>query len=179
MSDARLIRPASPQDAASCAAIYAHYVRDTAVSFETEPPSEQEMARRIETSTARYAWLVLEEEGAVVGFAFAGAFRPREAYRFTCEVSVYLETEHRGAGRGRALYDALLPRLRERGYRRAIAVVAQPNPASDRLHERLGFTRVGVLENVGRKHGAWHDVAWFQLDLIGGEDPDEEPDEPR
>ncbi|MBF0815079.1 N-acetyltransferase family protein [Microbacterium paludicola] len=170
MTQDRRIRLATTEDAAACAVIYAHYVRHTVITFETEPPSVADMAVRIATSNERHAWLVLEEAGAVVGYAYAGPFKPRAAYQWSCEVSVYLHPEHRGAGAGRALYDALLPMLRERGYRRAIAVVAQPNPASNRLHEKLGFTHTGTQPRVGWKHGAWHDVAWSQLDLVQDED---------
>jgi L-amino acid N-acyltransferase YncA len=169
------IRPAVAEDAAACAEIYAHYVRTTAITFETEPPSAAQMAGRIESALEHYAWLVLEELGRVVGYAYAGAFNPREAYRFTCEVSVYLAPDQRGSGRGRALYEALLPALRERGYRRAIALVAQPNPASDRLHAAFGFTPVGTFTKVGWKLGAWHDVAWSELDMAPGDEDIEEP----
>lgn len=169
------IRPAGTEDAAACAEIYAHYVRTTAITFETEPPDAAQMARRIESARERYVWLVLEEEGRVAGYAYAGAFNPREAYRFTCEVSVYLAPDQRGSGRGRALYEALLPALRERGLRRAIALVAQPNPASDRLHEAFGFTPVGTFTKVGWKLGAWHDVAWSELDMAPEDDDIGEP----
>ncbi|MCG7311111.1 GNAT family N-acetyltransferase [Brachybacterium sp. ACRRE] len=169
------IRSASAEDAAACAEIYAHYVRTTAITFETEPPDTAQMARRIESARERYVWLVLEEEGRVTGYAYAGAFNPREAYRFTCEVSVYLASDQRGSGRGRALYEALLPALRERGLRRAIALVAQPNPASDRLHASFGFTPVGTFTKVGWKLGAWHDVAWSELDMAPDDDDIREP----
>ncbi|WP_343068502.1 N-acetyltransferase family protein [Brachybacterium halotolerans] len=155
--------------------MYAHYVRTTAITFETEPPDAAQMARRIESARERYVWLVLEEEGRVAGYAYAGAFNPREAYRFTCEVSVYLAPNQRGSGRGRALYEALLPALRERGLRRAIALVAQPNPASDRLHASFGFTPVGTFTKVGWKLGAWHDVAWSELDMAPDDDDIREP----
>jgi L-amino acid N-acyltransferase YncA len=169
------IRPATAEDAATCAEIYAHYVRTTAITFETEPPSAAQMAGRISSALERYAWLVLEERGRVVGYAYAGAFNPREAYRFTCEVSVYLATDQRGSGRGRALYEALLPALRTRGFRRAIALVAQPNPASDRLHESFGFAPVGTFTKVGWKLGTWHDVSWSELDMAPGDEVIQEP----
>src|SRR5262245_8626761 len=111
----RTVRDATLDDAAACAAIYAPYVRDTAVTFETEPPDVAEFARRIAAATARYAWLVLEDEGRVVGYAYGCSFKERSAYRFACEVSVYLEHGLRRSGGGRALYAALLPRLAERG----------------------------------------------------------------
>jgi phosphinothricin acetyltransferase len=170
MTQDRRIRLATTEDAAACAVIYAHYVRHTVITFETEPPSVADMAVRIATSNERHAWLVLEEAGAVVGYAYATAFKVRPAYRWSCEVSVYLDHAHRGKGAGRALYEALLPILRERGYRRAVAGIAQPNPASNRLHERLGFQHVGTQPRIGWKNGAWHDVAQFHLDLEPDED---------
>jgi phosphinothricin acetyltransferase len=168
-----LVRFSTPDDAAACAAIYAPYVTDSVVSFEEEPPSAAEMARRIEGSIA---WLVLEVGGRVVGYAYAAAFHPRAAYRWACEVSVYLEQGRRRTGGGRALYDVLLPHLTERGYRTAIAGMTLPNEASAGLHAALGFEPVGTYRRVGYKFGAWHDVAWTQRMLATGDD---EPEEPR
>src|SRR4051794_29156124 len=107
-----MVRSATERDAAACAAIYAPYVTDTVVSFETEPPSAQEFASRI---AAAHDWLVYEDGGRVAGYAYAGTFHPRAAYRWACEVSVYLEMGRRRTGAGRALYEVLLARLTERG----------------------------------------------------------------
>lgn len=170
-----MVRDARPSDAAACAAIYAPYVTGTAITFETEPPSEDEMAARIETASSSYAWLVLEDEGRVVGYAYGGRFHARPAYRWACEVSVYLETGRRRTGGGRALYEALLARLRERGFRIAIAGMTLPNEASVGLHEALGFEPVGAYRRIGYKLGGWHDVAWMQRRLL---DEDGEPPEP-
>ncbi|MGD8193509.1 N-acetyltransferase family protein [Herbiconiux sp. P18] len=177
MTDERIIRPATGDDGAACAAIYAHYVLETPITFETEPPSAEEMTARIAKASHRHAWLVLEEAGRVVGYAYGGTFHARAAYRWSCEVSVYLAADRRGTGGGRALYAQLLDMLRERGYRRAIAGVTQPNPASDRLHEHFGFEPVGVYREIGWKGGAWWDVAWSQLDLAPGADRAVAPDE--
>src|SRR3954451_5177853 len=98
------VRGAGPGDAGACAAIYAPYVRDTAISFELEPPSEAEMAKRIEASNAGHAWVVLERENGVVGYAYGARLHSRPAYRFSCEVSVYVDAASRGAGAGRVLY---------------------------------------------------------------------------
>ena len=160
-----LVRDATAQDAAACAAIYAPYVTDTAISFEDEPPSAQEMAERIAAAARTHAWLVLEDEGRVVGYAYGGPFRTRAAYRFSCEVSVYVEMGRRRTGAGRALYEALLPRLTERGFHTALAGMTMPNDASIGLHRALGFEPVGTYREVGFKHGAWHDVAWVQRRL--------------
>ena len=170
------IRAADQRDAAACAAIYRPYVCDTAITFEVEPPTVDEMARRIEAATRSHAWLVAEINGAVVGYAYAVPFAARPAYRWSCEVSVYLETGRRRTGAGRALYRTLLPRLVERGYRVAVAKTTLPNDASMGLHAALGFQPVGVHRRIGWKNGAWHDVALTQLDLVPG---DELPAQPR
>ncbi len=169
----RIVRDATANDAAACAALYAPYVLDTAVTFESEPPDEAEFARRIEVAATRWAWLVLEDGGRVTGYAYGGRFSGRDAYRFACEVSVYVEIGLRRSGGGRALYDVLLPRLAGRGYRRATAGMALPNDASVGLHRALGFEPVGTYRRIGWKQGRWHDVAWVGRD-IGG-DPEQPP----
>jgi L-amino acid N-acyltransferase YncA len=167
-----MVREATAADAAACAAIYAPYVTDTAVSFETEPPGPDEMAARI---AAAHEWLVLEDGGRVVGYAYAGPFAPRAAYRWACEVSVYLERGRHRTGGGRALYAALLPRLAARGFRVAVAGMTLPNDASVGLHRAMGFQPVGTYRRIGYKHGAWHDVAWTQRVLADGDEPPAEP----
>ncbi|MGW9402883.1 N-acetyltransferase family protein [Arthrobacter sp. NPDC055585] len=162
------IRNAAASDAAACAALYAPYVRDTAVSFETEPPAAEEMARRIAAAQIRHAWLVAEHDGVVAGYAYAGTWRSRAAYSRTAETSIYLARSATGSGLGSALYTALLERLAHRGFRSAVAGMTLPNPASEALHSALGFEPVGVFRRVGWKHGAWHDVSWMQLDLPAG-----------
>src|SRR3954470_17222593 len=122
-----MVRTATEADAAACAAIYAPYVTDTVISFETEPPTNAEIARRI---AAAHEWLLLEDQGRVVGYAYATTFHPRAAYRWACEVSVYLEPGRRRTGAGRALYEDLLARLTARGFRTAIAGMTLPNDAS-------------------------------------------------
>lgn len=163
------VRDATEQDAEACAAIYAPYVTDTAITFEYDPPSAAEMARRIAASQRAHAWLVLEEEGRVVGYAYAGPFKERVAYRWSAEVSVYLEPGRRRSGSGRLLYEALFARLAERGFRTLVAVMTLPNDASEGLHRALGFEPAGTLRRVGWKHGEWRDVAWAQRS-IGADD---------
>ncbi len=170
------IRGASELDAKACAAIYAPYVRETAISFELEPPSVAEMAERISKTVETHAWLVLEDDdGRVVGYAYGGPMKPRAAYRWSCEVSVYLEVGRRRTGGGRALYEALFDRLTERGYRTAIAGMMLPNDASEGLHRSLGFEPIGVYRKIGWKHNTWHDVAWAQRALAVTDDPPAEP----
>lgn len=160
-----MVRDASVDDGAACAAIYAPYVTGTAVSFETEPPTTSEMARRIAVAQATHAWLVLTDGPRVLGYAYGGRFAPRAAYRWSCEVSVYLQPGLRRTGGGRALYGVLLPRLAERGFRMAFAGMSLPNDASAGMHRALGFEPCGTYRRVGWKAGAWHDVAWMQRPL--------------
>ena len=167
------VRLATEDDAAACAAIYAPYVTDTAITFELVPPTADDFAARIATANERHAWLVLEDGGRVVGYAYGGTYLPRPAYRWACEVSIYLEMGRRRTGAGRRLYEALLARLAERGYLTFIAGMTLPNPASEGLHRALGFERVGVYRRIGYKFGRWHDVAWTQLILPAPDDPPE------
>jgi phosphinothricin acetyltransferase len=169
------VRDASEDDAPACAAIYAPYVRETAVSFESEPPMPAQMAERIAAATRTHAWVVLEDEDRVVGYAYGGPHAQRAAYRFSCEVSVYVEEGRRRTGSGRALYEALFERLTARGYRMAVAGMTLPNEASAGLHRAMGFELVGVYRRIGWKFGAWHDVAWTQRVTGVGQDPPPEP----
>jgi L-amino acid N-acyltransferase YncA len=167
------VRLATIGDAAACAAIYAPYVRETIISFETTPPDEAEMAARIEHALERHAWFVAERDGRVVGYAYGGPFNPRPAYRWACEVSVYVDRDARGGGVGRALYGALLPHLVQRGYQRAAAGMSLPNPASAAFHAAQGFEPMGTWKRIGFKFGAWHDVGWTQRSLAEDESPAE------
>jgi phosphinothricin acetyltransferase len=169
------IRDATAADAEACAAIYAPYVTGTAISFETEPPTATEMAGRIADAQRAHAWLVLEEDGEVTGYAYGGPYMTRAAYRWSCSVSVYLSAGRHGRGHGRALYSALCERLTGRGYRTALAGITLPNPASEGLHRALGFETVGTYRRIGWKHGAWRDVVWMQRPLGAGDDPPAEP----
>jgi L-amino acid N-acyltransferase YncA len=165
------VREAVAADARRCAEIYAPYVRDTAVSFESEPPTAEEMAGRIVAAQREHSWLVLERDGVVAGYAYGGPFMGRAAYRWSASVSVYLDAPARGSGGGRALYEALLDRLADRGIRTVLAGVALPNEASEGLHRALGFEPAGRYRRVGWKLGGWHDVAWYQKDLAAGWSP--------
>ncbi len=169
------VRSATPGDAEACAAIYAPYVTDTAITFEAIPPTTEEMAARISAAVRSHAWTVLEDAGRVVGYACGGPFKSRAAYRWSCEVSVYLEIGRRRTGAGRALYEALFARLAERGLRTAVAGMTLPNEASVGLHRAMGFEAVGTYRRIGWKHGAWHDVAWMQRPLSLDADPPAEP----
>jgi L-amino acid N-acyltransferase YncA len=169
------IRPADVEDAAGIAAVYRPYVTDSVASFETVAPDAAEFARRM-TAAPRLPWFVACRDDAVVGYAYAGRHRTRAAYRWSVDCSVYLAAGERGAGTGRALYERLLPELRELGLVTAFAGIALPNPASVGLHTALGFTPVGVYRAAGFKAGRWHDVGWWELPL---QEPPQRPDEPR
>jgi L-amino acid N-acyltransferase YncA len=171
-----LVRDAvEPGDAAACAAIYAPYVRDTAITFEWDPPTDDEMAERIASSRRTHAWLVAEVDDRVVGYAYGGPFKARAAYRWSCEVSVYVELGRRRTGAGRALYEELFTRLAARGYTTACAGMTLPNDASTALHKALGFEPVGTYRRIGWKHDTWHDVAWAQRLLREPATPPVEP----
>ena len=157
-----MIREATPADADAIAAIYAPLVTDTIVSFEEEPPSAEEMARRI---SASHVWLVAEEDGEVIGYAYAAQFHARAAYRWSTEISIYLAPDSRGRGIGKQLVAALVERLRDLGFVNAFGGTALPNPASERLLEGFGFKKVAHWEHAGFKFDRWHDVSWRQLKL--------------
>ena len=167
--DEVLVRPATTADAAGCLAVYAPAVLGTPASFESEPPDAAEMARRIAAAQQDHAWFVAEVGAEVVGYAYAMAWKARAAYRWTCETSVYVAPSGQGRGLGRRLYETLLARLEERGFRTVVAGMTLPNPASLALHTALGYDQVGVLRAVGWKHGRWHDVALLERSL--GDDP--------
>lgn len=167
---APLLRLATPADGADVAAVYAPYVAETPISFELQPPSGEEMARRIELVLERGPFVVAEVDGVVRAYAYAGRFRERAAYDWTAETTVYVDRAMHRSGLGRATMEAVLRVLRLQGYRAVIAGVTPPNPASVGLHLALGFERVGTFEGVGWKDGRWHGVEFFELALFPGVD---------
>ena len=170
-----IIRLAREEDAAAMLAIYAPYVRDTAISFETEPPCEEEFRQRVRATLEVGLWLLCESGGSMLGYAYGGRFHPRRAYQWTVEVTAYVRADHHRKGVGLGLYTSLLGCLALQGFRGAIGVIALPNPASVGLHERMGFAPAGVLRAVGYKHGRWHDVGWWQLELQPLDPPEGAP----
>lgn len=160
----RLADPAA--DAASVAAIYRPAVEASIASFEEIAPAAEDMAARMRAILDRTPWLVAEVDGVVAGYAYAAGHRERAGYRWSVDISVYVDGAAHRRGIGRGLYDALLPILRRQGFVNAYAGIALPNPASVALHEAIGMRLVGVYERVGFKFGAWHDVAWYQLRLL-------------
>jgi phosphinothricin acetyltransferase len=162
----RMLRLAVPSDGARLAAIYAPAVTERATSFELTPPDAVEMGRRVATLLARTPWLVAEDDdGLVVGYAYASPHRDRHAYQWSVEVSAYVDNAVHRAGRGRALYSALFQILIAQGFVNAYAGITLPNPASVGFHKAMGFEEIGVYRGVGYKFGRWHDVAWFHMPL--------------
>lgn len=168
MTDETRIRLVTPDDAEAIAAIYAHYVLHTPISFEVSPPSADDIRARIAHTTERFPYLVYELDGRVAGYAYAGRHHERAAYDWSCEVSIYIEDGQHRRGIGRALYGALLDLLRRLGYYNALAGITLPNDASVGLHTAMGFKPAGVNRNVGLKDGRWWDVAYMEMALQEG-----------
>jgi L-amino acid N-acyltransferase YncA len=170
------IRLADEDDAAQILEIYAPFCRETPVSFETQPPTLDEMRGRIAKVLKSHPWLVCEESGLILGYAYSSPHRERAAYAWSVDVSVYVREGRRRGGVGRALYTSLFLLLKHQGFYNAFAGVSVPNPGSVGLHRAMGFESIGVYRNVGFKCGGWHDVEWFQLVL---REPQSEPEPPR
>jgi L-amino acid N-acyltransferase YncA len=171
------LRPVTPADAPAIAAIYAPIVRETAISFEAVPPSDDEIRARIAALHPQRPWIVAEDDDAFLGYAYAGEFRSRAAYRWSIETTVYVAAAAHRRGVGRALYTALFGLLDALGYRRAYAGITLPNDASLALHHAVGFTDAGLLRRAGYKFDRFYDVAFLERSL--GTDPAPPDGEPR
>jgi L-amino acid N-acyltransferase YncA len=169
------IRQVTSADAAAIAAIYAPYCEATVISFEETAPTADEMARRISAIGATRPWIVLEDEGAAVGYAYASAHHERTAYRWSVSTAIYIDRAHHRRGAGRALYSTLFVLLQHLGYYQATAGITLPNPASVALHTAFGFAPVGVYRRIGYKMGSWHDVGWYQSEIQPSSVPPMEP----
>ena len=163
------IRSAAPEDAERLLEIYAYYVEHTAVSFEGDVPTAEEFRGRIEKTLRAYPYLVAVEDGVIRGFAYAGPFVGRYAYRFSCELTIYLDHNERGRGFGPMLYGALESRLKEMGIRNLYACIGDPDEEdeyltrdSERFHRRMGFTKVGDFHHCGNKFGRWYNMIWME-----------------
>jgi phosphinothricin acetyltransferase len=168
------IRPTTPADIPAITAIYAHAVRTGTATFELEPPTEDEMLRRYDKLRAGgFPYIVAEIDGAVAGYAYAGSFRERPAYRFTVEDSIYIAPDMQKRGVGKALMAELIKLSTEAGFRQMLAVIGDSNQAgSIALHKACGFQHVGMFKSVGYKFGRWLDTVQMQLPLGKG---DKEP----
>jgi phosphinothricin acetyltransferase len=160
---AATVRLAIAADAAALAEIYNHYVRDTVITFEEEPVPASEMARRVAEVQARLPWYVIDEGGAVLGYAYASSWKTRSAYRHSVESTVYLAPAATGRGLGAQLYGALLAQLKRDGLHCVIGGIALPNAASIALHEKCGFRKVAQFHEVGFKFGHWIDVGYWEV----------------
>jgi L-amino acid N-acyltransferase YncA len=161
-----LVRPVALRDAAAVARIYNYYVAETIVTFEEDAVAVDEMERRIqEVAAASLPWLVAEQGGEVRGYAYATGWKRRRGYRFSVEVTVYLDRSSARRGIGSRLYAELIPALRAAGFHLAIGGIALPNDASVRLHEKFGFVKVAHFKEVGIKFDRWIDVGYWQLEL--------------
>jgi phosphinothricin acetyltransferase len=172
---AMIIRVAELDDARQVLDIYAPFCTATPVSFETDPPSVEEMRSRIATTLEFFPWLIAEEEGRVLGYAYASRHRERAAYRWSADVSVYVREGARGKGVGRALYTSLFAVLRLQGIFNILAGISLPNASSVALHEAMGLRPLGIYESIGYKCGAWHDVGWWQFAIRSHDGPPDEP----
>ena len=168
------IRMAQRADGAALAAIYAPYVESTTVSFEYAAPTAQEMARRVEETLRQFPWLVAEEDGKILGYAYAGPNFSREAYLWGTDLAVYVDAAARGRGIGKALYEELLRMLKKQGYCVAYGVVTGENVESCRFHEAMGFTLRAEFPKTGWKFGRWCSTFWYEkrlTDALPGESP--------
>lgn len=157
------IRPARPDDAQALLDIYNHYVTQTCISFETEALDEAEMRRRIAAVVGDYPFLVAEASGCIAGYCYAHPWKERAAYARTLETTIYLSPRHMGCGLGRRLMAELIGECRRRGAHALVACITADNERSIAFHERLGFRRVSLFREVGRKFDRWLDVADLQL----------------
>jgi len=165
------IRVATPDDAAAIREIYRPFVEHSHTSFELVTPTVADFQERIRTTVRLLPWLVgIDAHGTVCGYVYASRHRERAAYQWAVDTTAYIRDDMRRAGVGRRLYTALFDELTALGYRQAFAGIALPNHASVGLHESLGFEPIGVYRKVGFKHGAWHDVGWWQKALSASQD---------
>lgn len=156
------IRPATEEDLTTVAAIYAAEVGTGQATFDTVPPPLEAWQRKLDSAHRGDHFLVAEDDGRVVGFAYSSAYRERGAYDRTREATIYLDHDATGRGVGRRLYDDLLTRLKDSGMHAVLACISMPNDASEALHRSCGFERIGIMREVGRKFDRWIDVAWWQ-----------------
>lgn len=173
------IRAATEADIARITEIYADAVIHGTATYELEPPSEPDMLARYRSLVSSgYPYIVAEEAGRVLAYAYAGPFRARPAYRFIVEDSIYVAPEAKGRGTGSLLLQALIDACRSLGFRQFVAVIGDGSPSSPsvRLHEKLGFRHSGILEGSGYKHGRWLDTTFMQLSMNGGRDVDPDPE---
>lgn len=165
------IRTATPEDAPALLDIYAPYVRDTAITFEYQVPTSEEFADRIRNTLKKYPYLIAEQDGELLGYAYASAFKVRAAYGWSVETSVYVKQGEHGRGVGSALYGALEECLRKQHICNLCACITYPNPTSIAFHERFGYRVIAHFHSSGFKLGEWHDIVWMEKGLCPHEIP--------
>ena len=163
------LRDAKIEDAEELVGIYSHYVLNTAVSFEYDVPSVEEFQGRIVSISAKYPYIVALRDGKIVGYAYASTFKPRPAYDYSVETTIYVDKNERRTGVGRALYDELEVRLKARGIKNMYACIAMPDVEdvtltfdSPKFHEKMGYTLIGTFHKCGNKFGRWYDMCWME-----------------
>lgn len=168
-----VIRAATRKDAGSLLKIYSYYVENTAISFEYVAPSLDEFSKRISSTLEKYPYIVLEDDGLIRGYAYAGAFHSRAAYAHCCEVTIYLDHDSKGNGYGKALYEALEKALKKMGIINLYACIADPEVEDEYLtknsecfHQHMGYTKVGEFHKCGYKFGRWYNMIWMEK-MIG------------
>ncbi|WP_335987348.1 GNAT family N-acetyltransferase [Glycomyces sp. MUSA5-2] len=164
-TDVVAVRFAQAEDVPAICAIVNHYIAESSSNFRTEPYPVEEWAEQLAAGRERYPYLVAGAAGAVAGVAYASPWRPKQAYAWTAESTVYVSPAHQGLGIGSKLYTELLARLEKQGFRSVIAQITQPNPGSEALHRRFGFELLGTIRDAGFKHGDWHGVGIWQRDF--------------
>ena len=169
-----MLRNATVQDVPVMLDIYRPYILDTAITFEYEVPSLEAFTERFRNVTERFPWLVWEENGMVLGYAYASPFKTRAAYQWDADLSIYLREDCRGKGIGKALYSELENRLRDLGYHVLYGVVTSANEASCRFHEALGYRPIATFERTGVKFGRWYGITWYEKRLRDGH-PEQAP----
>ena len=169
-----MIRSATERDAERLLEIYGYYVEHTAISFEYDIPGLEEFRGRIANTLRKYPYLVLEEDGVVVGYAYAGVFKGRAAYDHCCEMTIYLDHDAKGKGYGRTLYNALEEELRKIGIINLYACIGDPiqedeylTKDSEHFHQHMGYTKVGEFHKCGYKFGRWYNMIWMEKIIDG------------
>ena len=164
-----IIRSATPDDASAILGIYAYYVEKTAISFEYDVPSEDEFRERITNTLKRYPYFVLEDDGAIRGYAYVGVFKDRAAYDCSCEVTIYVDRDYKGKGYGRALYESLEKALRQTEITNLYACIGDPieedeylTRDSEHFHQHMGYTKIGEFHKCGYKFGRWYNMIWME-----------------
>ena len=175
MNKHMIIRDAIINDAGALADIYKYYVENTAYSFEYTAPSPAEFAGRIADISKRFPFLVCEDKGEIIGFAYGHTYGARKAYQWVCETSVYTKNGRTQKGAGRLLYKNLLDALKQQGFVKAFAIIACPNEGSEIFHRKMGFSLAAALPDMGYKFGSWHDIKYYVYELNPLRDEPPEP----